>query len=168
MLGFSENIANIYQLAILIPSIAVGVRRMHDVNKSGWFLLIPIYNFILAITDGTKGNNTYGPDPKGSGEMQEQSKTGVEVKTGFFPLAFFLFFCTPTIVLDGTAHRKPWGIHSFALAPGRHTMKIFFRYLFMAECGANSIDVIVEEGKMKRIAYSMSPWMFAKGSLKEL
>ena len=58
------QLANIYTLAILIPSIAVGVRRMHDVGKSGWFLLIPIYNFILACTDGVKGDNEYGADPK--------------------------------------------------------------------------------------------------------
>jgi uncharacterized membrane protein YhaH (DUF805 family) len=51
-------------LAVLIPSIAVGVRRMHDVGKSGWFLLIPIYNLILALSEGEKGDNKYGPDPK--------------------------------------------------------------------------------------------------------
>lgn len=69
--GFIEDdgslmygIYQIYQLAVLIPSIAVVVRRMHDVNKSGWFLLIPIYNFILTVSDGTKGDNKYGPDPK--------------------------------------------------------------------------------------------------------
>lgn len=56
---------SLYSLAVLIPSIAVGVRRMHDVNKSGWYLLIPIYNLILACTDGTKGDNQYGADPKG-------------------------------------------------------------------------------------------------------
>jgi uncharacterized membrane protein YhaH (DUF805 family) len=54
----------IYSLGIIIPSIAVGVRRMHDVGKSGWFLLIPIYNLILAITEGDAGENEYGPDPK--------------------------------------------------------------------------------------------------------
>lgn len=37
---------------------------MHDVGKSGWFLLIPIYNLILACTDGVKGENEYGGDPK--------------------------------------------------------------------------------------------------------
>jgi uncharacterized membrane protein YhaH (DUF805 family) len=57
-------LGNIYSLAVLLPSIAVGVRRMHDVNKSGWFILIPIYNLILACTDGTPGDNQYGPDPK--------------------------------------------------------------------------------------------------------
>jgi uncharacterized membrane protein YhaH (DUF805 family) len=58
-------LGTIYSLAVLIPSIAVGVRRMHDVGKSGWFLLIPIYNLILALTDGEKGENQYGADPKG-------------------------------------------------------------------------------------------------------
>jgi uncharacterized membrane protein YhaH (DUF805 family) len=57
-------LVTIYYLAILIPSIAVGVRRMHDVGKSGWYLLIPIYSFILAVSEGTRGNNEYGPDPK--------------------------------------------------------------------------------------------------------
>lgn len=57
-------IALLFQLIVFIPSIAVGVRRMHDVDKSGWFLLIPIYNLILACTDGTPGPNQYGDDPK--------------------------------------------------------------------------------------------------------
>jgi len=58
------QLSYIYTLAVIIPSIAVGVRRMHDVGKSGWFLLIPIYNFILAISEGEKGENQYGQDPK--------------------------------------------------------------------------------------------------------
>lgn len=63
--GSDESLlASIYWLTILIPMIAVGIRRMHDVNKSGWYLLIPIYNLILACTDGTKGDNKYGPNPK--------------------------------------------------------------------------------------------------------
>lgn len=59
------QLANIYQLAVFIPSIAVGVRRMHDTGKSGWFILIPIYNLILLCTDGVSGENEYGEDPKG-------------------------------------------------------------------------------------------------------
>ncbi|EOR95430.1 protein of unknown function DUF805 [Arcticibacter svalbardensis MN12-7] len=72
---------NIYSFAVLIPSIAVGVRRMHDVNKSGWFLLIPIYNLILAFTDGTPGENAYGQDPKGRqgfGAMDYEKPLGVD------------------------------------------------------------------------------------------
>ncbi len=60
----------IFSLGTLLPSIAVGVRRMHDVGKSGWFLLIPIYNLILACTNGDTGANAYGDDPKNP--MQEE------------------------------------------------------------------------------------------------
>ena len=65
----------IYVLAVLVPSIAVSVRRMHDVGKSGWYILIPIYSFILAVTEGDKGPNEYGPDPKAS-EVEEISEIG--------------------------------------------------------------------------------------------
>ena len=61
----------IYVLAILVPSIAVGVRRLHDVGKSGWFMfiaLVPIIGgiwlLILACTDGDSGDNEYGSNPK--------------------------------------------------------------------------------------------------------
>lgn len=94
--------------------------------------------------------------------------TGVEVKLSFFPLAFFLFFCTPTVVVDGKPQRLSWGTHFIGLAPGLHTLKIFFRYLFAPECGANSIDVIVREGTFTKVVFYMPPWMLAKGSLKEV
>lgn len=43
----------------LIPTIAAAVRRMHDVNKSGLYILVPIYSLILALTPGDKGANKY-------------------------------------------------------------------------------------------------------------
>ena len=63
-------LVGIVYLAVIIPYIAVGVRRMHDVGKSGWFMLIPIYNLILFCTEGQKGDNEYGPDPKGGVAVQ--------------------------------------------------------------------------------------------------
>jgi len=61
----------IYGLAVLVPALAVAVRRLHDVGKSGWFLLIAliplvgaIWLLVLDITDGNRGPNEYGPDPK--------------------------------------------------------------------------------------------------------
>ena len=63
-------------LGTIIPSIAVGIRRMHDVGKSGWFILIPIYNLILACTEGDKGSNEYGPDPKN--QYDEVNKLGTD------------------------------------------------------------------------------------------
>ena len=56
---------NIALLLMVIPYLAVTVRRLHDVGKSGWFMLIPIYRLILTLTAGNVGPNEYGPDPKG-------------------------------------------------------------------------------------------------------
>ena len=56
-------LVNVYQWAILLPSLAVAVRRMHDVGKSGWYILIPIYNFILTLRKSEAGNK-YGPASK--------------------------------------------------------------------------------------------------------
>lgn len=55
---------HLYILLVLLPGISVAVRRMHDVGKSGWYLLIPIYSFILACREGDKFENKYGSDPK--------------------------------------------------------------------------------------------------------
>ena len=53
----------IASLACLIPIIAAGVRRMHDTNHSGWWLLCPIYNILLAATAGNPEANEYGNPP---------------------------------------------------------------------------------------------------------
>ena len=61
----------LFSLAIMIPSLSVTVRRLHDVGKSGWWILISlipfiggIWLFILTITDSQPGENIYGPSPK--------------------------------------------------------------------------------------------------------
>jgi uncharacterized membrane protein YhaH (DUF805 family) len=61
----------LYVLFAFIPGLAVAVRRLHDVNKSGWFIfiaLIPligaIWLLVLYCTDGTPGVNQYGNNPK--------------------------------------------------------------------------------------------------------
>ncbi|MCL2038835.1 MAG: DUF805 domain-containing protein [Bacteroidetes bacterium] len=64
-------IMTIYGLAIIIPTIAVSVRRLHDIGKSGWFyllFLVPIVGSIIMLvflcSSGDIGDNKYGPDPK--------------------------------------------------------------------------------------------------------
>lgn len=57
-------LANIYSLAVLLPALGVAVRRMHDINKEWWFILIPLYNLYLCTIEGDKGPNQYGADPK--------------------------------------------------------------------------------------------------------
>ncbi|MBT8201119.1 MAG: DUF805 domain-containing protein [Acidimicrobiia bacterium] len=61
-----------FGLGIIVPSLAVTVRRLHDVDKSGWWYfigLLPIVGLVLLVfmvLPGTPGPNQFGPDPKGS------------------------------------------------------------------------------------------------------
>jgi uncharacterized membrane protein YhaH (DUF805 family) len=61
----------LYALFVVIPSLAVAIRRLHDVGKSGWMILVALIPLIGAIwlivlycTAGDTGDNKYGPDPK--------------------------------------------------------------------------------------------------------
>jgi uncharacterized membrane protein YhaH (DUF805 family) len=61
----------LYSLAVLIPGLAVYVRRLHDIGKSGWIILIaiipiigPIWLLVLTLTASNHGENKYGPNPK--------------------------------------------------------------------------------------------------------
>lgn len=61
----------LYSLAVLLPGIAVAVRRLHDIGKSGWFYLfafIPLVGSIILLVwfckDSEPGANAYGPNPK--------------------------------------------------------------------------------------------------------
>lgn len=78
--GFNVNfgvITIIFMLAVLVPNLAVAVRRLHDLDKSGWLLLIGLIPFLgglyllfLFTQPGTAGPNRFGPDPKGGSDAQ--------------------------------------------------------------------------------------------------
>ena len=66
-------LSTIFSLAMLIPSLAVSVRRLHDTDRSGWWILIgfvPVIGFIVLLVffvmDSTPGSNRFGPNPKGA------------------------------------------------------------------------------------------------------
>ncbi len=59
-------LARIYELAVMVPIVAVGVRRMHDTDHTGWWLIVPIVNFVFACMDGDPVPNRFGDDPKAS------------------------------------------------------------------------------------------------------
>ena len=66
-------LGGIYGLAVLIPSIAVSVRRLHDIDRAGWWVLIglvpvvgTIVLLVFAALEGSPGSNRFGPNPKGA------------------------------------------------------------------------------------------------------
>ena len=77
------GIGGLYMLAILVPWLAVIVRRLHDSNKSGWYFFIRfvpliggIWILVLLCTEGDHGENDYGVDPKIA--YDEMDEIGVE------------------------------------------------------------------------------------------
>ena len=72
LLGLPTEVAYIYSLAVLVPSLAVCVRRLHDIGKSGWMyfiILIPIIGaiwlLVLFCQDSQPEDNEWGSNPKG-------------------------------------------------------------------------------------------------------
>ena len=64
-------IYGLYALAVLLPSLAVSVRRLHDTDRSGWWLLIALIPFlggivllVFMVLEGNHSDNRFGPDPK--------------------------------------------------------------------------------------------------------
>ena len=113
--------------------------------------------------------------------MEQESRTGIEIKVGFFPLGWFLFFFHPIIEVDGVRHEETWGRHFFELEPGRHALRIFieknarvpwwlpFRgYLGDTSdmAGESSTEVTVEEGEAVTLKYYMPPWMYAHPAIR--
>ncbi len=75
----------LYVVFSFVPSLAVTVRRLHDVGKSGWFLfisLIPligaIWLFVLYVTEGDYRSNEYGNNPKEEGDFDAIDQIGME------------------------------------------------------------------------------------------
>ncbi|WP_284204927.1 DUF805 domain-containing protein [Psychromonas marina] len=54
----------IYTLVLLIPSVAVAIRRLHDTGRCGWWILIPIVNIYFLCLEGEPDENEYGLSPK--------------------------------------------------------------------------------------------------------
>jgi len=67
----SGILSGIYSLLIIVPSLAVSVRRLHDSDRTGWWallLFVPLIGFLILLfffaKDGTMGDNRFGADPK--------------------------------------------------------------------------------------------------------
>jgi uncharacterized membrane protein YhaH (DUF805 family) len=82
-----QAVGELYSLAVLLPSLGVGIRRLHDTNRTGWWYLlvfIPILGWIVLIVflaqASDPGPNKYGPNPQdpdaGVGGMRFDPQTG--------------------------------------------------------------------------------------------
>ena len=79
----------IYGLAVLLPTIGVGVRRLHDTNRSGWWMLLYftcigiIVLIVFWAMEGTIGDNRFGPDPKAAERGMGFGQPGGPAEPGY-------------------------------------------------------------------------------------
>jgi uncharacterized membrane protein YhaH (DUF805 family) len=61
--SINGSLGNLGSFVTFLPSIAVAIRRVHDVDRAGWFILVPLYNLYLVLQSGDSGENRFGPPP---------------------------------------------------------------------------------------------------------
>ncbi len=88
----SDAVAGLFSLAVLLPSIAIGARRLHDIGMSGWWQLIgliPIVGWIalmvLLAKQGIAGPNEYGTDPRAAAPVSPMPAAPAASPTPFTP-----------------------------------------------------------------------------------
>jgi len=88
----SGVLQSIYGLAILLPTIGVAIRRMHDTGRSGWWILISlipcvgwIIFIVFAAQEGNAGDNQHGPDPKAAERFGPAGGSGEPGYPGYPP-----------------------------------------------------------------------------------
>jgi len=77
----------------------------------------------------------------------------IEVTVTHSALAFIYHFFTPTVQINETKERTPWGVHLFALSPGDYEVSVSYPWLFSPECGKNSVRVRLEAGQTRKVKY---------------
>lgn len=55
-------LSHLYTLIIIVPSCSVAARRLHDTDRSGWWMFVPIVGFVYMFYKGTPGDNRFGPE----------------------------------------------------------------------------------------------------------
>lgn len=89
----------------------------------------------------------------------------IEVTTGYMVLAFLLAAFKTRVAIDGRVYELPWGTNTFPVNPGRHRVRVSFKYLIPSDAGGNEVDVDVKPGETVRVGYR-APWLvFLKGKI---
>jgi hypothetical protein len=78
----------------------------------------------------------------------------LEIKAGFFPLAFILFFCTPHFSINGSPPiRGKWGDNLIPVEPGRHQITMWYPYAFIKQASKATLVVDVAQGQVAQLTY---------------
>jgi uncharacterized membrane protein YhaH (DUF805 family) len=124
ILGINRMVAGIYgpltvllMLGTFIPSIAVGVRRLHDTNRSGWWLLLPLVPYCLAMVLGGAAMVGAARGGSSAGMMAGAGIAGIFMLVGAVgAVVLLIFYCMPGTPGDNRYGPNPYGAGGTAAA----------------------------------------------------
>ena len=86
--GEFNLLSTISSVFLVLIFFSQSVKRLHDMDQTGWLAILPVYNPILLLfVDGTRGKNQYGEDPKGRSPLSETFSTTHQLTPSNFPLS---------------------------------------------------------------------------------
>lgn len=95
-------------------------------------------------------------------------QTTIRVNGRHNPLAWLLYFTKLTVEVDGTPERGSWGDRTISVAPGRHEVKVYFKYIAKARCCEAGVTVDAADGQTVALQYRTPMLMTAPGRLTVL
>lgn len=92
-------------------------------------------------------------------------QASIRVNGRHSPMAWLLYLTKLTIEVDGTPQTGSWGDRTVSVAPGRHEVKVYFKYLTKARCCEAGVTVDVADGRSVAMEYRTPMMMTAPGRL---
>jgi ribosomal protein L7/L12 len=132
-----------------------------------------IITHTVKVENGEKNNTTHTENITNHATSENQpasetlkSVTGFVVTTNYNPMAFLFALCTPIIEIDGEPYRTKWGYNFFDRPPGKYNVKVYCKYLFYSQCGANDITINLDANEVIKIKFDMPLTVFSRGDIR--
>ena len=77
----------------------------------------------------------------------------VELTITHSPLAFIYRLFVPTVTINGTKERRPWGVHTIELSPGDYDISVSYPWILSKECGKSSVHISLGAGDTRKVKY---------------
>jgi hypothetical protein len=89
----------------------------------------------------------------GNNDTRTKNSSWVELTIAHSPLAFIYRLFVPTVTINGTKERRPWGIHTIELSPGDYDISVSYPWILSKECGKNSVHISLGAGDTRKVKY---------------